>query len=264
MVKVAKVEVNSVLKGIIKRTVDELGGMRKFVKKGEVVFLKLNCNTADPFPASTDLEFLRAVVELVYEAGAKLVMVGDSSTMTLNTHRIMEQKGLFRLSEEMPTPPRIYDLDEGEWVKKVVPRGRYLKNVSLPSLLERADRIIYLPCLKTHKQAQYTGALKLSIGFVKPFERVSMHLKNLQEKIAELNTLIRSDLVIMDARMCFITGGPSMGELREPNLIMASTGRAAIDIEGVKTIQNFNGNSLTHFEPESLPQIKLALELGID
>ncbi len=262
MEKVARVSVNKGLPLAIKQAVNELGGFKKFVKKGEVVFLKPNFNTADPFPASTDLEFLRTVVELVYEAGAKLVMIGDSSTMSLNTRKIMEEKGVFSL-QEMKTPPRIYVFEDGEWRKKEIPGAKYLKKVSLPAILERADKVIFLPCLKTHSQAQFTGSLKLAVGFSRPFERVPMHVRNLQEKVAELNKIIPCDLVIMDARKCFINKGPSAGEVKEPNLILASLNRVAIDIEGIKIIQSFPGNSLSKIKPEDLPQIKRAIEMAV-
>jgi len=263
MEKVAKEEFKGDIKSTVNAAVKSLGGFKKFIKKGEVVFLKPNCNTADPFPASTDINFLRVVVELVYEAGAKLVMIGDSSTVSLNTRKVMEKLGVFQL-QNMETPPRIYVFEERDWVKKEIPGAKFMKSISLPEILDRADKLILLPCLKTHSQAQYTGALKLSVGFIKPFQRVKMHLGNLQEKIAELNTIIHSDLVIMDARKCFINKGPASGEIREPNLILASESRVAIDIEGIKIIQSYPGNSLAGLEPEELPQIKRALELGIE
>jgi uncharacterized protein (DUF362 family) len=262
MGKVAQASADKSLAEAINKAVDELGGFKKFVKKGEVVFLKPNFNTADPFPASTDIEFLRVVVELVYEAGAKLVMIGDSSTMSLNTRKIMEEKGVFGL-QEVKTPPRIYVFEEGKWLKKTIPGAKYLKKVSLPAILARADKVIFLPCLKTHSQAQFTGSLKLAIGFVRPFERMPMHLKNLQDKVAELNKIIPCDLVIMDGRKCFINKGPSEGEVKEPNLILASTDRVATDIEGIKIIQNYPGNSLSQIKPEELPQIKRAVEMGV-
>lgn len=68
--------VNLNIKNIIKKTVDEIGGFRKFVKPGDVVLLKPNFNSADPYPASSDPEFLRAVVESVYDCGAKLAVIG--------------------------------------------------------------------------------------------------------------------------------------------------------------------------------------------
>jgi uncharacterized protein (DUF362 family) len=46
-------------------------------------------------------------------------------------------------------------------------------------------------------------------------------------------------------------------------LILASEDRIAIDVEGIKIIQSFKGNSLKGINPWNLPQIKRAVELGI-
>lgn len=262
-----------VLKEFIGKAVGEIGSpsreasdgqsdFKKFIAAGDVVLLKPNFNTADPYPASTDLNFLKAAVELVYEAGAKLVIVGDSCTMTMNTRKVMEKLGVFELQNMEPSP-RMIVFEERKWFKKEVPGAKFLKTVSVPEILERVDKVIFLPCLKTHFQARYTGALKLAVAFMKPSQRVALHLKNIQEKIAELNSIIRCDLAIMDSRKCFINNGPSHGEVREPGLILASAGRTAIDIEGVKIIRSFEDNSLKGVEPTELPQIKRAMELGI-
>lgn len=259
---VSRVATSSNLKESLEKVMDPLGGWSKFINTGDVVMLKPNFNTADPFPASTDYDFLKTIVEIIYDHGAKLVMIGESSTVSLNTRKVMEKLKILDLLHGEPTP-RIYIFEEGKWVKKEIPEGRYLKSVSLPEIIERADKLILLPCLKTHSQAQFTGSLKLAVGFMKPFQRVRMHLKNLQEKIAELNTLIHPDLVVMDARKCFITEGPSDGEIRNPGLVLASIDRVSIDIEGVKIIQSFKGNSLSSIDPTELPQIKRAVELGI-
>jgi uncharacterized protein (DUF362 family) len=262
MKKVSKIKFEGNLREVILKAVNLIGGLEKFIKRGEVVLIKPNFNTADPFPASTDFEFLKEVVKLIYEREPKLVMVGDSSTMTLNTKKVMEKLGIFKLLD-LETPPRIYVFEEWQWKKKEIPQGKHLKSVSITEILERADKIVLLPCLKTHKYAQFTGALKLAVGFMKPMERVKLHMLHLQEKIAELNTLFRPDLIIMDARKCFINGGPAEGEIREPNLILASDDRIAIDVEGIKIIQSFKGNSLKDINPWNLPHIKRAVELGI-
>lgn len=275
MNKVSKVKVGENLKKSILEAVDLIarqnspsenlsgqGGFKKFIKPGEVVLLKPNFNTADLFPASSDPEFLKAVTRLIYECGAKIVMIGDSSTMSLNTRTVMEKLKIFDL-EKMKQPPRIYVFEERAWVKKEIPKGKYLKSVSVSELLDRADKLILLPCLKTHMYAQFTGSLKLSVGFMKPIQRVGLHLRNLQEKIAELNTIINPDLIIMDARKCFINKGPSKGEVREPDLILASTDRVAIDVEGIRVIQGFQENSLKGIDPWELTQVKKAVELGI-
>lgn len=258
----SKIKVEGNLKETIVKAVNEVGGLAKFINIGEVVLLKPNFNTADPFPASTDFEFLKTVVKLVYDYGAKMVIVGDSSTMNLNTRRVMEKLNIFDL-EDMEKPPGIFVFEEDRWLKKKVSEGKYLKKVSIPKILNRVDKLILLPCLKTHSLAQFTGSLKLAVGFMKPSQRIRLHLRNLQEKIAELNKLINPNLIIMDARKCFINKGPSEGEVREPGLILASNSRVAIDIEGVKIIQSFEGNSLKGIEPAELLQIKRAKEIGI-
>jgi len=263
MFKVAKVKFENDIKAAVKKSVEFLGGFSKFVDKGDVVFLKPNFNSADPPPASSEIDFLKSVIELVYEAGAKLVILGDSSMYTFNTRKIFEQCGVFELQEEMEMPPRIYVLDEMNWIKNEIPNGKYIKSASNPEILDHVDKLILLPSLKTHFKARFTGSLKLSMGFVRPPERVRFHMGNLEEKIAELNTLIKPNLIIMDSRKCFITGGPFDGERREPNLIMASDDRVAIDVEGIKTIQSFEENSLKNVSPWDLAQIKRAGDLGL-
>ncbi len=259
MEKVSKTEVKDNLRSSIKEVVDEIGGFNRFFKKGEVVLVKPNFNTSDPFPASTDIEFLKEVVSLIYETGVKSVIVGESSTYSRNTRKEMEKLGVFELEKEEKSP-KIFVFEEREWVKKDIPKGGYLKKATVPEILDNVDKLVLLPCLKTHKYAGFTGSLKLSLGFLKPVERIPLHLKSLQEKIADLNRIISPDLIIMDGRKCFINGGPSKGDVEEPGVILASTDRVAIDVEGINIIQSFKGNSLSDVDPLALPQIKLFIE----
>ena len=102
------------------------------------------------------------------------------------------------------------------------------------------------------------------MGFVKPFfDQITFHARNLQEKLAELPLVVKPDLIIMDVRKAFITGGPAKGELREPNLILASGNQVAIDVEGVKILQSYPGNGLAGKNVWDLVQIKHAIELGL-
>jgi uncharacterized protein (DUF362 family) len=110
--------------------------------------------------------------------------------------------------------------------------------------------------------ADFTLGLKLTMGFVRPQDRIKMHLWHLREKLADLNLIIAPDLIIMDGRRCFIGGGPQTGELREPNLILASGDRIAMDVEGVRVIQGYPGHSLGQ-DAWSYPIIRRAVELGL-
>lgn len=263
MPQVVKIKFECNLKQAIEKAVAPIGGFSRFIKNNDKVLLKPNFNTADPFPASTDPEFLKAVVELAHEAGAGEVVIGESCTFSSNTRQVIEKLGVLDFEKTLAPAPKILPFDEGKYVKKKIPGGKYLKSASLPEILDRGYKLILLPCLKTHFLGQFTGSLKLAVGFVKPIERLRMHARHLNEKIAELNLLIRPDLIIMDARKCFITRGPSDGQVAEPGLILASESRVDIDIEGIKIIQGFDGNSLQGIRPEDLRQIKRARELGI-
>lgn len=262
LIMVSKVKVTKSLKETIQKAVDAIGGFKKFINKGDTVLLKPNFNTSDPYPASSAPKFLKAVIELVNEQDPKKVILGGSCTFRLKTRKVIQQIDLYEC-ENIDPPPEIVSFNEMKWVKKEIPSGKYLKSVSVPEILDQVDKLIFLPCLKTHGWAQFTGSLKLAVGFMKPVERLRLHMGHLQEKIAELNKVINPDVVIMDARKCFINEGPESGDLEEPNLVLASTSRVAIDIEGVKIIQGYEGNSLSNIKAEGLLQIKWARKIGI-
>ena len=67
----------------------------------------------------------------------------------------------------------------------------------------------------------------------------------------------------MDARKCFVSGGPESGEVKEPNLILASTDRIAIDIEGLKILKSYPAKNKLDLPLWEIPQIKRAVELGL-
>lgn len=267
MSKVTRIKATEDIKATIVQAVAGLGGFEKFIQEGDTVLIKPNYNTADPSPASTAIDFLRAVVELTHEAGAARVIVGESSTFTIKNHTISTQKtledaGVYELKKMKPAP-QIYVFGDHQWVKKDIPLGEHLRSVTVPAILDRVDKIILLPVAKTHFIADFTGSMKLAIGFMSPRERIKFHMGHVGEKIAEMNTIYQPDLVIMDARKCFINGGPAKGETREPGLVLASTSRVDIDIEEVKIIQSFDSNSLAGRDIYELPQIKRARELNI-
>jgi uncharacterized protein (DUF362 family) len=262
MTTVKKVAVGDDLHSSIAEAVGGVGGFNSFIEAGDTVLLKPNFNSADPFPASTDFEFLRCVVQLTLEHEPGRIIIGESSAINENTSKNMKRLGVRELEGLSPII-QVVNLDKTEWVQKRIPEARFLRKVRVPQLLDQVDKLVLLPCLKTHHLAQFTGSLKLSVAFMRPRERISLHMRNLQQKVAELNTQIHPDLIIMDARKCFIDGGPSSGEVREPNLILSGTDRVALDIEGVKIIQGYPGNSLAHVNVLDIPQIKLALRIGI-
>ncbi|MGB9756267.1 MAG: DUF362 domain-containing protein [Candidatus Bathyarchaeales archaeon] len=256
---VSKVSDIKNLKESILKAVDLIGGFKKVVNKGDEIWLKPNFNTADPPPASSDSEFVKAVIELLFEHGAGKVILGESSMVSLSARKVLAETGMIAKAEEAGA--EIVFFDEGKWVK-VATGGKYLREVSLPETALRAEKLVYVCCMKTHKWAKFTLSLKLAVGFMKPSERMMLHARHLEEKIADLNLVVNPNLIIMDGRKCFISGGPANGEIREPNVVLASGDRIAIDVEALKIIQSYEGASLNQ-NPWSYTQIRRAVELGI-
>ena len=256
---VSKVAETQNTKEDILKAANLIGGFDKAIQKGDEVLLKPNFNTADPPPASSDPEFVKAVIELLYEHGAAKVVLGESSMLSLSTRKAFEETGMTKKAEEAGA--EVVFFDEGEW-RKVATGGEYLKKVSLPKAALKARKLVYACSMKTHKWAKFTSSLKLAVGFMKPSERTLLHMRNLEEKIADLNLVVHPSLIVIDGRKCFISGGPSDGELRHPSIILASGDRIAIDVEAVKVIKSYEGSSLKA-EPWSYTQIRRAVALGL-
>jgi uncharacterized protein (DUF362 family) len=151
--------------------------------------------------------------------------------------------------------------DEEEMVRVSVD-GEYLKHVSLAERAMKADKIVYSCCMKTHFRADFSLSLKLAFGFTKKSERMEFHIRHLREKLVDLNLVVHPNLIIMDGRKCFIRGGPFSGEVRNPNVILASGDRIAMDVESIKVIGSFEGSKLKN-NPWSYAQIRHATALGL-
>lgn len=255
----SRINSGSNIKDDIIKAVDLIGGFGEIISGGERVLLKPNFNTPDTPPGSCDPEFVKAIIELLYENGAGEVVLGESSTAYLNTREVLEKTGMVDIAEQAGA--RVVVFNEEEWVNTAT-KGDSMGNVHIAKEVFNVDKIVYAVIFKTHKVAQFTGSLKLAMGFMKPMDRMIMHSWNLQGKIAELNTVVHPDLLIMDGRKCFISGGPDKGELREPGLVMASGDRIALDVEALKVIKSYPGNNIEE-EVWDLKQIQRAVELGL-
>jgi uncharacterized protein (DUF362 family) len=255
----SKIAATGELKLDILKAVSMIGGFKKVINKGDKVLLKPNYNSADSPPASSEPQFLRAIVELMFEHGAGKVVVGESSWQALRTRKALERSGTLAVLEG--TGAEIAFFDEGNFVKVNV-GGEYLKQVSLAEEAMNFDKVVYSCCMKTHFRADFSLSLKLAFGFTKKSERIEFHLRHLKEKLVDLNLVVHPNLIIMDGRKCFITGGPFSGEVRNPNLILASGDRVAMDVEAIKIIESFEGSNLRK-NPWSYTQIQRATALGL-
>lgn len=259
------------LKPALKEAIEMIGGVRKSLSPEDRVLLKANFNSADPPPASTDLGFLAAVVELFREEGIGNLTLGERSGWPwMPTANVLEKAGLFQLAKELGLS--VIDFDSGPWMGvKLGPEAEWWKQVAYTAALKEFDKIVYIPCLKTHFLAGFTMSLKLAVGLTNPCEMVYMHAdlrggkpdEPMYMKMIELNLPIAPDLILLDGRKAFVTEGPAKGELVEPKVIMASGDRIAIDIEGLKVLQSYPRDNKIQQPVWENPVITRAVELGL-
>jgi len=246
----------------IKAAVDTIGGFKKIIKKGDSVLLKPNFVFPREPPCTTSLDFLLAVIKQCFAAGASKVTVGESAAYWVDTEKCMQKLGVIEPIKKAGA--EIAFFDQQKWIT-VRMNSKIITDVAFPEAAFAHDRIIFLPCMKTHRLARFTLSLKLAYGLLSTrYRTAQLHFVNLEEKVAEVNKAIHPDLIIMDGRKCFVTEGPSHGQLENPNVLLASGDRVAIDIEAIKILRSYKAKNLLEFDdPFAYDQIRRAAELGL-
>ncbi len=259
---VAKTEVQGDIRQAVGHTIALMGDLEQVLGRGDRVLVKPNFNSPDPFPAATDLAFLEVVIKLILEAGAKITIGESSGGVWRPTRKVFEQLGVPQLARRLGVELIAFDDRPNDWVRIKI-NGDYLSEVIMPRSAYEADKMVYLPCMKTHSIGAFSGAIKLAFGFVAPGQRRSAHLGHLQEKVAEVNLCWQPDLIIMDGRKAFVSGGPDKGQLVEPGLLLASGDLIAVDVEAMRVLLNYGASNNIPANPWDLPQIATAVKHGL-
>ncbi len=252
------------LKVAVRRSLDLLGGLDRLVRPGDRVFLKPNLVRDNPAPCSTPLDLVQAVVELLREAGAGHITIGEHTGIVCeDTQRVFHNLGYDEFASRMGV--ELVAFDDGDWLEMELP-GHLWAPFLVPRSIYEAEKRIYLPCLKVHRQARYTNALKMPVGCTHLGQRRLLHAgtrAELEKRVAELNLAWQPDLVITDGRKAFVTGGPADGDIVEPGLILASGDAVAIDVEAVRILKQYPADNGLEFEPWQTPVIAHAVALGL-
>ena len=256
----------------VRRAVELLGPLDL---AGKEVFLKGSYNSADPFPASTHTETLRALVKQLREAGATRITLVERSGMGV-TSEVWRDLGVpsdLRDLEVALVP--LDTLEPGRWRREPLPGSHWEHGVEVPEFLTRDSCVVQVCNLKTHRfGGVFSASLKNSVGLVAKWGRVNDSPYNYMEElhaspdqrlmIAELNQVYAPALVVMDAWRVFVEGGPDSGLEAQPGAVLASTDRVAIDAAGLALLRLCGGRpALGGAEIFEQEQIKRAAEMGL-
>jgi uncharacterized protein (DUF362 family) len=213
---------------ITKKVIDALGGIQRFVKKGDVVVVKPNIgwDRKPEFAANTHPVVVKAVVEECLKAGAGKVKVFDNTCN--DARRCYENSGIQAILKGISGVEMKHV--ENERFRKVPLNGLFLKEWELYDEALKANVIINVPIAKHHSLTGLTLGLKNMMGIMGG-NRGYIH-RDMDNALADVNSVVKSHLVVMDATRILTNHGPQGGSLRDVkvlNKVIASRDIVACD-----------------------------------
>jgi uncharacterized protein (DUF362 family) len=237
---------------ITKAAVAALGGMKKFISRGDKVLIKPNIgwDRTPEMAACTNPDVVRTLVEMSLEAGAKEVVVMDNTTN--QAKRCYIRSGIQDAAKQGGA--KVLFTDDYR-LKKVALKGEWLKDWEVFQDFLEADKIINAPIAKVHSLCRLTMSMKNWLGAIGG-ARNQLHQK-LDEAIVDLEAFFKPTLTVLDAYRILVRNGPQGGRLSDTELV--KTVVAGVDAVAVDTI----GASFFGVKPEELLYLKLARERGL-
>ena len=237
----------------IAREFELLGGVEKFVKRGDKVLVKPNLIAPRPRSCATqtDPAVILETVRLLKDFGAK-PFVGDSPAWG-DVFGCVRQLELAEPLKKMAVPVR------GLGRAKKCQVGLDGTRVGVSSVALEADVIVNLPKLKTHQQVVATFAVKNMFGCVSGKKKAYWHFARggnadkFCKLLIEIYRFLNPAVTIIDGVVAMDGPGPIRGRARELGWLIGGTDPVACEVICSKLIG---------IEPQDVPIIKTAKRLG--
>lgn len=238
--------------------VEQLGGMRSFVKPGQRVVIKPNMSFAAPPERATNThpEVVRALVEMCREAGADVIRVLDHPLNELEA--CLQQSGIRDACEGVGSGIVQGATAEHLFEEADIPQGQSMRSNKFIKDVLRADVLIAAPVAKHHGSTGVSLSMKGMMGLI--FNRSVMHWRyDLHTSIVDLCTKLKADLAVIDATRALTTDGPfGPGRVEKYDTVVASRDMAAADAYVVEMVRWY-GKQL---RADQVKHLKIAGERG--
>jgi len=239
---------------LVKATIKALGGMERFVKPGNDVIIKPNICVgyhSYEYAATTNPEVVATLVALCLDAGAKRVRVMDQP-FGGTPQQAYAKSGIEDAVDAAGGKMEI--MSDIKYREANIPNGRDITSWSVYGDVLDADVFINVPVAKHHSLARLTLGMKNLIGVV--LNPGKLHF-NLGQRIADLNSLVRPTLTVVDAVRILMNNGPTGGSLDDvklANTIIASHDTVAADSYAA-TLFGLTG--------ADIPAIRAGVQMGL-
>ena len=240
-------------KKLVEEAINAVGGMGQFVSKGDIVVVKPNIgwSRTPEQAANTNPDIVEEIVKLCLNAGAKKVKVFDRPCNP--APRTYQRSGIEAAVKRAGGD--IHYVDERKFKEVKIPEGVLLKSWQVYIEALDADVLINVPIAKHHSTSRLTMAMKNLMG-VLGGNRGDLH-NQLGQKLADINTAIKPNLIILDAYRILTNHGPNSGtpdDVKLTKQVIVSTDPIAVDSYGA-TLFGLTGQDLDY--------VKIGHEMGL-
>lgn len=238
---------------LARQAIEELGGIRRFVARGDVVLVKPNIGW-DRTPeqaANTNPQVVAEIVRQSMDAGAKRVVVTDVSCN--EPRRCFQRSGIAEAAQRagaeviLPDPTKFREIDL---------QGEVLRAWPIFEPFLNADKVINVPIAKHHALTGTTLGMKNWYGILGG-QRNQLH-QRIHESLVDLADFMRPTLTMIDCYRILLRNGPTGGNLEDVLLkttVVASTDPVAVDAYVARAFWNM--------ELDAMPYLKLAAKRGL-
>ncbi|MDO5309171.1 MAG: DUF362 domain-containing protein [Planctomycetia bacterium] len=244
---------------MFKRGIEALGGITRFVKKGDRVTIKPNIgwDKTPELAGNTNPLLISTLIYACKDAGAKEIVVFDNTCDFWQA--CYKNSGIEEAAKKAGAV--VVPANEERYYREVrLPNAKVLKSAKIHEALLDCDCWFNVPVLKNHGGARMTICMKNLMGIV--WDRRAFHQKGLDQCIADIGTLEKpAALNIVDAYRIMKTNGPrgrDDKDVSQPKGLFMSTDPVAVDTAAVKFFNQFQPMPV-----ENVKYLPLGEELGL-
>jgi len=240
-------------RALVQRALEDLGGIRRFVSRQDVVVIKPNIawDRTPEQAANTNPETVAEMVRQCWQAGAKRVIVTDVSC---NEPRRCFQRSGIQAAARAEGAEVI--LPDSEMFREVDLGGVVLKSWRVFTPFLEADKLINLPIAKHHELTGATLGMKNWYGILGG-QRNRLH-QQIHQSLADLAGFMLPTLTLLDCYRILLRNGPTGGDIEDVALkktLVAGTDPVAIDAYVAKAYWDL--------DPGQLPYLQMASDRGL-